>query len=133
MKQENLRETTALGVVVFSLLSIALFVVITGLIYLIAALFVLKTEVPESFLKIASVIGAGIGIIASTSFLGAKAKLKGIVASGIVTGAIVIIKLVGCEMVGQGRGLGLWNLVGVLFVGMFSLVGGMVSSVFKNK
>ena len=92
---------------------------ITALIYAITAYIVLKTSIPESFLKVGGIIGGGMGLVVSTALLTAFARIKGILSAAIMSSLIIAIKIIGNMLLGFGGYLSLNGLIGILFVIVF--------------
>lgn len=133
MKYEESQKITALGVVIFSFLTLLICFALLGLVDALTALLVLKTALPESVLKIGSVLGSGIGMIISTAMLTAKGRVKGIIAAGIMAGAVVLIKILGNMLLDLG-GYFTWNgFAGILFTVVFALIGGVLGSALKRR
>lgn len=133
MKYEESQKITALGVVIFSFLALIACFVLISLIDALAALLVLKTSLPESVLKIGSVLGSGIGIITSTAMLTAKGRIKGIIAAAIVAVSVILIKILGNILLSLG-GYFTWNgFAGILFTVVFALIGGVLGSALKRR
>ncbi len=133
MKNDNSKKITALGVVIFSFLAIAIMIAVTAIFGALSAILVLKTELPESVLKIGNVLGAGLGAIASAAFLTAAGKVKGIVATAIIFFAEVMIKCLGNIWMGLGGYFTMNGLIGILFVLLFSFVGGVIGGMVKKR
>ncbi|PWM38603.1 MAG: hypothetical protein DBX52_06720 [Clostridiales bacterium] len=133
MKYEEPQKITALGVVIFSFISLLLGLALIALVDVLSAFLVLKTSLPESFLKVGSVLGCGIGLITATAFLTARGKVKGIVAAGILSACLIIIKILGNAALKLG-GYFTWNgFIGILFVVVFCLIGGVLGSSLKKR
>lgn len=132
MKYEDPQKITALGVVVFSFISLAMGLVLILLVNLLADLLVLKTNLPESFLTVGNVVGCGVGLITATAFLAARGRVKGIVASGILAGCFILLKVLGNMVMHLGGYGNLRGLAGIMFVIVFCLVGGVVGSMLKK-
>ena len=98
----------------------------------IAVLLVLKTNLSEDFLKIASVIASGIGLIVSTGLLTVQTKLKGIYASAIMFTTVFMMKVIGNGMMKFGGYFTFNGLIGIIFLIVFALVGGIIGSMLKN-
>lgn len=133
MKHEETQKITALGVVIFSFVAILLCVIIIAVIDCIAALLVLKTSMPEGFLKIASVIAGGCGVITATAFLTAKGRVKGIISAGIMAASLVLIKALGSSLLNFGNYLTISGVIGIAFTIVFAFVGGVVGSALKGR
>ncbi len=132
MKYDDTKKITALGVVIFSFVSLAVaFAIILGLDAL-TALLVLKTALPESFLQIGSVIGNGAGVIIGCAFLTKKGKIKGIYASLIMFFMMALVKIIGNALLGFGGYFTFEGVIGLLFTAVFALVGGVVGSAIKK-
>lgn len=131
MKYEETKKITALGVVIFSFAAILLCMIIIVAIDCLAALLVLKTSIPESFLKISSVIATGCGIVTATTILTAKGRLKGIVSAGIMAMSLVLIKVFGNALLNLGNYLTLSGVIGIACTIVFAFVGGVVGSALK--
>ncbi len=132
MKYEETKKITALGVVIFSFLSLLICLMIILAIDAVTAFLVLKTALPEGFLKIGSVLGNVLGVITSTAFLTAKGKVKGIVSAGIISALIVILKFIGNLMMNLGGYFTLPGFAGILIIIVFSLMGGVLGSTLKR-
>lgn len=132
MKYENTQKITALGVVIFSFAAILGALVIAALFGCLSALLVLKTSIPESFIKIGNVLGGGIGMIAASAFLTAAGKVKGILSAGIIATAMILIKVIGNTAMGLGGYFGLSGWIGILFVLLFSVSGGIIGTMMKK-
>jgi hypothetical protein len=133
MKYEETKKITALGVVIFSFAAILLCMIIIVAIDCIAALLVLKTSMPEGFLKIASVIAGGCGVITATAFLTAKGRVKGIISAGIMAASLVLIKVLGSSLLNFGNYLTFSGVIGIAFTIVFAFVGGVVGSALKGR
>lgn len=132
MKYEETQKITALGVVIFSFVALLLcFLIITVMDCLVAFL-VLKTSLPEGFLKIGSVIGGGLGVIIATTLLTAKGRMKGIVAAGIMAACVILVKIIGNSLMGLGNYLSINGIIGIVFTMVFAFVGGVLGSVLKR-
>ena len=105
MKNIELRKITAHGVVIFSFCTLILCLVITAMIYVITAYIVLKTSIPESFLKVGGIIGGGMGLVVSTALLTAFARIKGILSAAIMSSLIIAIKIIGNMLLGFDKGI----------------------------
>lgn len=132
MKKEDAKKITTLGVVIFSFTAIALCFVIVLVIDMITALLVAKTAMPESVLLVGSVIGNGLGTVIATVFLTLMSRLKGIVSAAIVGVAVIMVKVIGNLVLGMGGYLTWQGAIGILFVAVFSLVGGAVGAALKK-
>lgn len=132
MKYEETQKITALGVVIFSFLSLMLCAGIILTVDAITALLVLKTALPEGILKVGSVLGNGLGVIASTTFLTTKGRVKGIVSAGIVSGVLVAIKIVGNTLMKLGGYFTPMGFAGIMIVIVFSLIGGVLGTAIKR-
>lgn len=133
MKNIELRKITAPGVVIFSFAALVLNLMIAGLIYAVTAYVVLETAIPESILKVGSILGGGVGLVVSTALLTALARIKGIVSSAIMSASVICIKIIGNMVLELGGYLSLNGLVGILFAVVFSFVGAMVGTAFKRR
>ena len=132
MKNNSIKKITALGVVIFSFIALLIyFAILMGVDALSVAL-VLKTALPESFIKVGSVVGSGVGLIISTSFLVKKTELKGIIAAAIMAAVILLIKIIGNASMNLGGYFSLSGLIGFGFVLLFALVGGVVGGALKK-
>jgi hypothetical protein len=132
MKKEDAKKITTLGVVIFSFAAIALCFVIVLVIDMITALLVAKTAMPESVLLVGSVIGNGLGTVIATVFLTLMSRLKGIFSAAIVGVAVIMVKVIGNVVLGMGGYLTWQGAIGILFVAVFSLVGGAVGAALKK-
>lgn len=132
MKKEDAKKITTLGVVIFSFAAIALCFVIVLVIDMITALLVAKTAMPESVLLVGSVIGNGLGTVIATVFLTLMSRLKGIFSAAIVGVAVIMVKVIGNLVLGMGGYLTWQGAIGILFVAVFSLVGGAVGAALKK-
>ncbi|MBQ8894163.1 MAG: hypothetical protein IJ043_07115 [Clostridia bacterium] len=133
MKYQESKKITALGVVIFSFVALLICFAIVLLVDMIFALIVLKTAIPEGFLKVGNVIGSGLGIIASTAMLTAKSGIKGIWASAIMALCIAAIKVLGNLTLALGGYLNVNGLIGMIFVCVFALIGGVLGSALKGR
>ena len=132
MNKESTKKITALGVVIFSFVCILVYITMVLCIDSIAVLLVLKTNLSEDFLKIASVIASGIGLIVSTGLLTVQTKLKGIYASAIMFATVFMMKVIGNGMMKFGGYFTINGLIGIIFLIVFALVGGIIGSMLKN-
>ncbi len=132
MNKESTKKITALGVVIFSFVCILVYITMVLGIDSIAVLLVLKTNLSEDFLKIASVIASGIGLIVSTGLLTVQTKLKGIYASAIMFATVFMMKVIGNGMMKFGGYFTINGLIGIIFLIVFALVGGIIGSMLKN-
>ncbi len=132
MNKESTKKITALGVVIFSFVSILIYTLIVFGMDSLTVLLVLKTKLSEDFLKIGSVIASGIGLITSTAFLTVQTKLKGIYASATMFGTVFLIKIIGNGLMKFGGYFTLSGFIGILFLIVFALVGGILGSLFKK-
>lgn len=133
MKYEDSQKITALGVVIFSFFAMLLALAIAAAFGGLSALLVLKTNLPESFLKVGSVLGSGLGLVVATAFLTAAGKVKGIVATGIMTVMMILIKVLGNILMNMGGFFALNGLIGMVFVVIFTFVGGIIGTAIKNR
>lgn len=133
MKKDSFKKITTPRVVIFSFLSLFLFSIICIVMNLIISGIVLSTDVPESFLKIGTVATNGVGVIVSTAFLVNQSRIKGIYGSCIIFFVITLIKVTGNAFLKQGGYLTLNGLVGLCFLMIFSLVGGVIGGMIKKK
>lgn len=132
MKYEETKKITALGVVIFSFIALLICFALIAIVDALTALLVLKTALPESFLKIGSVLGNGIGMIVATALLTMKGRMKGIISAGIMSGGVLLIKILGNSLMNMG-GYFTWNgFVGALFVIVFALLGAVLGSSLKR-
>ncbi len=131
MKKDDMKKITALGVVIFSFIGIVICFAAIAVVDAITAMLVLKTSLPESVLKIGSVIGSGIGLIASTAFVTLKGRMKGIIATAIMAAVIIIVKIIGNGMMNLGGYLNFTGLIGILFAVIFALIGGVLGTALK--
>ena len=133
MKYEMSQKITALGVVIFSFLSLLICFGIIALIDILAAFLVLKTPLPESVLKIGNVLGCGAGIITSTAMLTVKGRMKGILSAGIIAACIIMIKIIGNNLM-ELNGYFNWNgFAGIIFTVVFALIGGVLGASLKGR
>lgn len=132
MNKESTKKITALGVVIFSFICILVYVTIVLSIDSLAVLLVLKTNLSEDFLKIGSVIASGIALIVSTVLLTVQTKLKGIYASAMMFGAVFMIKVIGNGIMKFGGYFTLNGFIGIIFLIVFALAGGILGSLLKN-
>ncbi len=132
MNKDSTKKITALGVVIFSFISILIYTLIVFGIDSLTVLLVLKTKLSEDFLKIGSVIASGVGLITSTAFLTVQTKLKGIYAAAIMFGTVFIIKIIGNGLMKFGGYFTLNGFIGILFLIVFALAGGILGSLFKK-
>lgn len=132
MKYEDSQKITALGVVIFSFIAFLLGALSMLTITSLTALLVQHTNLSESFLRIGSVIGGGVGLLVSSAFMTAKTKIKGIFSALIVVAVAVAIKLIGNHLMGLGGYLTMNGFIGILFTVIFSLAGGMVGASIKK-
>lgn len=132
MKNETTKKITALGVVIFSFVSILIYVAIALCIDCLTVLLVWKTELAENFLKIGSVLSSGIGLVVSTIFLTLQTKWKGIYAAGIMFALVIIIKLIGNASMNLGGYFSINGIIGMLFTLVFAFVGGIMGSMLKK-
>ena len=132
MKYDETQKITALGVVIFSFLSLGICLLIVLAINVLTALLVLKTSLPEGALKVGSVLGSGIGVIASTAFMTAKGRVKGIVSAGIISTIIVLVKVIGNSIMNLGGFFTLAGFAGILIVIIFSLIGAVLGTTLKR-
>lgn len=132
MKQNDTKKITALGVVIFSFFGIVICMAILLLFDFIFALLVAKTTIPEGFLKVANVVASAIALIASTAFITAKGRVKGIVSAGVISAGIILIKIIGNAAMDMGGYLDLNGLVGAVLTVIFSIVGGVLGSMLKQ-
>lgn len=126
------QKITALSVVIFSFISIALGACLLLLIDAISILLVLKTSLSENVLLIGSVVGSGFGIIAASAFLTLKAKIKGIFASIIIAGSVILIKVAGKIIFNLNGYVSLNTIVGIIFVVIFALIGSIIGARLKR-
>ncbi len=133
MKKDDMKKITALGVVIFSFIGIGICFAAIVLVDAITALLVLKTSLPESALKIGSVVGSGIGLIASTAFVTLKGRMRGIVATAIMAGIIIAVKILGNGMMNLGGYFNFTGLIGILFAVIFALIGGVLGTALKRR
>ena len=131
MKYEESQKITALGVVIFSFISVVIALLIQLVFDVFTALLVLKTSVPESMINLGSVIGTGVGLIVSTAFLTAYGRIKGIFAAIILSVVTIFIKILGNVMMGYGGYFNLKGLIGIVFVLAFSLIGAAAGAKLK--
>ncbi len=132
MKFEETKKITALGVVIFSFIALLICLVLMMSVYGLTALLVLKTALPETALKIGGVLGSGIGIIASTAFLTKKGRVKGIVSAGIMSGCILLFKILGNAALDMGGYFNWYGFIGSLFTIVFAFIGAVVGSALKR-
>ena len=132
MKKDNSKKITTLGVVIFSFISIGICFLAMLIVGLISIVLVLKTSLPEETLMIGSVIGSGIGTVSASYFLAIKGRIKGIYSALIITAALIFLKFIGRMLPGIDGTIGWSNIVGILFVIVFSLVGGAIGSLRKR-
>ncbi len=133
MKYDEPQKITALGVVIFSFLSLLICFGIIALIDILAAFLVLKTPLPESVLKIGNVLGCGAGIITSTAMLTVKGRMKGILSAGIIAACIIMIKIIGNNLM-ELNGYFNWNgFAGIIFTVVFALIGGVLGASLKGR
>ncbi len=132
MKNIDSKKITALGVVIFSFIGIMMCLAIIMVLDMIVALLVAKTALPESFLRIGSVLASGIGLVVATAFVTIKGRVKGIVSAGTVAAGIILIKILGNSLLNMNGYLNLNGLVGILLVVVFSFVGGILGSMLKR-
>lgn len=132
MNKESTKKITALGVVIFSFICILVYITIVLSIDCLAVLLVLKTNLSEDFLKIGSVIASGIALIVSTGLLTVQTKLKGIYASTIMFGAVFMIKVIGNGILKFGGYFTFNGFIGIIFLIVFALAGGILGSLLKN-
>ncbi len=132
MKYEETQKITALGVVIFSFLSLLLCLIIIVAVDLMTAFLVLKTQLPEHILKVGSVLGSGFGLIISTTLLTAKGRVKGIVASAVMAAFVIAIKIIGNSIMNLGGYFTWMGFAGILFTIVFSFVGGVLGTVIKK-
>ncbi|MBQ7936259.1 MAG: hypothetical protein IJ333_07955, partial [Clostridia bacterium] len=114
MKYEESQKITALGVVIFSFFAMLLALAIAAAFGGLSALLVLKTNLPESFLKVGSVLGSGLGLVVATAFLTAAGKVKGIIAAAIMAVAMILIKVLGNALMDMGGFFTPNGLVGIV-------------------
>ncbi len=132
MNKESTKKITALGVVIFSFVSILIYMLIVLGIDSLTVLLVLKTKLSEDFLKIGSVMASGIGLITSTALLTVQTKLKGIYAAAMMFGMVFLIKIIGNGFMKFGGYFTLNGFIGILFLIVFALAGGILGSLFKK-
>ena len=132
MNKETTKKITALGVVIFSFFSIIMYSLIVVAMDGVTVLLVLKTGLSEHFLKIGSVIASGMGLIVSTLFLTIKTRLKGIYTAGIMFVFVLIIKMVGNGILNLGGYFSINGFIGILFLIVFVLAGGILGSLLKK-
>ncbi len=131
-KYDENQKITALGVVIFSFVSVLIGAIVLLLVDSITALLVLKTALPEKALQFGNIAGSGVGIIVAAAILTAKGKMKGIVSSAIIAGATIVIKLAGNHLMNLDGYFSLNGLIGILFILIFSIIGGVIGSNFKR-
>ncbi|MBQ7096164.1 MAG: hypothetical protein IJN80_06945 [Clostridia bacterium] len=132
MKYEDSQKITALGVVIFSFIALLIGTASILAIASLTALLVQHTNLPESLLKIGSVIGGGVGLLISSAFMTVKTKIKGIFSALIVAVVAVAIKLIGNHTMDLGGYFTVNGLIGILFTIIFSLAGGVVGASIKK-
>ena len=132
MKYEDSQKITAQSVVIFSFLALLLAAAIIIAIDMITVALVLKTNLSESILKIASVMGSGIGIIVSTAFFTSKTKIKGIYSTIILSLIFIAIKIIGNMILQLGGYLSLNGLSGIIFTVIFALFGGVIGGSLRR-
>lgn len=132
MNKESTKKITALGVVIFSFACILIYTMIVLGVDSLAVLLVLKTKLSEDLLKIVSVIASGIGLIVTTGLLTVQTKLKGIYAAIIMFGGVLLIKVIGNGLLNLGGYFTLSGFIGILFLIVFSLAGGILGSLLKS-
>ncbi len=132
MNRDNGTKTTILGVVIFSAVGLLVTLLIAGILGGISALLVLKTPLPEGFIKVGCVIGAGIGTVVGTAFLTAVARLRGIVGAGIIWGMVLCVKVLGNCVMHLGGYFTLNGLIGIVFLAFFAVCGGVIGAMLKR-
>lgn len=133
MKYDESQKITALGVVIFSFASVLIMAVVAVLFGAVSALLVLKTNLPESFLKIASVLGGGLGAVIASAFLTAVGKMKGIVSAVIISVAAILAKGIGNSVLDMGGYFNLNGLIGMAFMVLFAFAGSVVGTMMKKR
>lgn len=132
MNKESTKKITALGVVIFSFFCILIYVLIVFCIDSLAVLLVLKTQLSENFLKIGSVVASGVGLIISTGLMTVQTKLKGIYSAAIMFGMVFFIKIIGNALFNFGGYFTFDGFIGILFLIVFALAGGILGSLLKK-
>ena len=133
MKYDEPQKITALGVVIFSFFSLVIVLIIAAVFGGLSSLLVLKTNLPESFLKVGSVLGGGLGTIVAAAFLTAAGKVKGIVSAAFITAAEIVLKMVGNTAMDMGGYFSLNGLIGIVFIMLFSLAGGILGTMIRKR
>ncbi len=133
MKNESTKKITTLSVVIFSFASVLLYFLIWCILSVITDFLVLKTNLPESFLKIGSVVAGGAGMIISAAFLVSKISIKGIYGTAIMFALTIVIKVIGNMLLGLGGYFNLTGLIGMMFMLIFAMIGGTLGGMLKKK
>ncbi len=133
MKNNSSQKITTLGVVIFSFLALLIYVLLGILVACGFSLLILKTSLPESALLVGCVLGSGAGLVAATAFLTSVGKMKGIISAAVMFGVAFLMKLIGNPIMNMGGYLTMNGIVGILFMMVFSLVGGVVGTMIKKK
>ena len=132
MNKESAKKITALGVVIFSFACILSYILIVFGMDSLAVLLVLKTKLPEDVLKVVGVVASGVGLIVSACLLTVQTRMKGIYAAAIMFGAAFIIKIIGNGLLNLGGYFTMSGLIGILFMIVFSVAGGILGSFLKK-
>ena len=132
MKNMESKKITALGVVIFSFISILAGLLIVVLLGTITSVLIVKTNVPEGFMKIGNVIGSCLGVLVSSWLLTRLAQLRGIISALILSGAFIIIKSIGNEVMHLGGYFSLSGLVSIVFIILFACAGSILGSMGKR-
>ncbi|MBQ4052255.1 MAG: hypothetical protein IJD09_01215 [Clostridia bacterium] len=133
MKKNDAKKITTLGVVIFSFLAVLITVALVALFGAISALLVLKTDLPESVMRIGCVMGSGIGVVLGTAIMTAIGRVRGIISSGIVFSLLVLLKTVGKPLLGLGGFFTLNGFLGIVFLAVFALAGGVVGGIARKQ
>ncbi len=133
MKNESSGKITTLSVVIFSFVAVILYFLVWCLLSTITDFMVLKTNLPESILKIGSVIAGGAAMIFSASFLVLKSSIKGIYGALMMFSIITLIKVMGNAFMGLNGYFNLNGSIGMLFTLIFAMIGGTLGGMIKKK
>ena len=126
-------KTTTLNVVVFSVVSVLMWVIVGVLLNALVALVVWKTAMPMSFLKIGNIIAGGVSVVVSSVFLSKRCALKGVYLLIIHVVLITLTKMVVCGFLGDLCVVSLRALVGFLALFVFSALGSMIGVTMRGR
>lgn len=132
MKMDDSKKTTALGVVVFSMLMILVYIAVSFAVGIIISLAVYKGDYSENMMRVGSVIMSSIAMLAASFFMRYVTNIKGIYSAVLTILLVLLLKIVGKCAIDSNTLFGIGTMIGVVSTVVFGFVGTMLSDFIKR-